>query len=301
MIDVRLNDVPISSTLLDANNATAGQLTVSLPRRLLVTGRNRLTVGVEMHLIDEDNCRDADARRAWTVINSESEIFLPYNAVDVAPNLNLLPYPFSQADGFDQTLFVLPDQPTPQTFNDMIRLAILLGSPSRAEYISARVDYASSVTKEVAANYHLILLGRPTQNALLTEVNDSLPHPFMPQSDLLKPLAIDSVTFTPDPNRDAGLLELATSPWNENNSLLAVTGTTDRGYRLAIETLLEGKTYLEGNLAVIEPAVSLFASEPTKVSTYYLDTRPSLSDDEEIGATGVSTGDLSLLANRWWK
>ncbi len=301
MIDVRLNEVPIGSGLLDKNNVTEGQLTISLPRRLLQAGRNRLTVGVEMDMPNSDKCQDANAQRAWTVISRESEIFLPYNTVNVQPDLKLLPYPFSQVDGFDQTLFVLPDQPSPQTFDDLMRLAILLGSPSRAEYISAYVDYAAAVKPEVAEKHHLILLGRPSQNALLAEVNDYLPHPFVAGSDLLKPLVVDSISFMPDPKRDAGLVEIATSPWNENRSLLAVTGTTDQGYRLAIETLLQGEAQLQGNLAVIEPSTDPFATQPTRISTYSIDTRPPQPDQASADAGHVSESDLPTLAGRWWK
>jgi hypothetical protein len=304
-MDIALNGVLIGSTLLNTDNAGEGELTVSLPRRLLKVGRNRLAIGIEMNFPvgTRDKCMDLADERAWTVISSESEVFLPYETVALSPDLSRLPYPFSQSTGFDHTLFVLPDQPSSKTVSNLIRLAVLLGSSSRQEGVSARVACASDVDEEIRKIYHLILLGRPTENVLLRVVNAYLPQPFVPDSDVLKPLAVDSVAFLPDPARDAGLLELTDSPWNENYSLLAVTGTTDEGVRLAVETLLKSPDALKGNLAVVEPA--FLSGEPNQVRTYAIDTRPST--EETDANQPVSTGDISsetdlaIQAERWWK
>jgi len=299
IIDIKLNGVPIGSTLLDKSNATEGELTVSLLRHSLKTGRNRLEVGVEMNFAasTHDRCAGLGDERAWTVISSESEIFLPYNAIDLPPDLRLLPYPFVQNSSPNQTFFVLPDDASSSILNHLIQLAILLGSPSQAEYISAHVAYVSEVDQDMRANYHLILLGRPLENTLLRTINDYLPHPFALDSDTLKPLVIDSVAFLPDPDRDAGLLEIIESPWSERHSLLAVTGTTDKGVQLAVQTLLEPSSSLEGNLAVVEPF--LFSDQ---VSIFVTDTRGHITANEETSTNNTTSEDnLLFLAERWWK
>jgi hypothetical protein len=305
VIDISLNGLPIGSTLLDDSNATEGELTVSLPRRSLRTGRNRLEVAVEMNFPDSDNiykCKVLDDERAWTVISSDSEIFLPYNVLDLPPDLSLFPYPFSQSSGFDQTLFVLPDQLSPSILNDLIQLAVRLGSATNTEDISAHIAYASEAGEEVRRSHHLILLGRPTENALLREVNAYLPQPFVPDSDLLEPLVVNTVAFLLNPDRDAGLLEIANSPWDENYSLLAVAGTTDKGVRLAVQTLLEQDNRLKGNLAVIEGIFTPLFDEPNQVTTYAIDTRPPVPMVEEVSANNaVSENDLARQAERWWR
>ncbi len=304
VIDIHLNGVPVGSTLLDESNVTAGELTVSLPGRLLKSGRNRLQVGVEMNFpaASRDKCRDLLDERAWTVLSSESEVFLPYNTIALPPDLRFFPYPFSQTSGLDQTLFVLPDQPSPHTFNYLIQLAVRLGSAATSpEYISAHAVYASEVNANVQRNKHLILFGRPTENTLFSEVNAYLPHPFIPGSDLLEPLIVDSVVLLPDPERDAGLLEITDSPWSEKHSLLAITGTTDEGIRLAVQTLLEQTGRLKGNLAIIEPAFTPLSDEPNQVSIYSIDTRPPASNEETSMSDATSENDLALLAERWWK
>jgi len=303
VVDVELNSVPIGSTFLNADNADEGELTISLPGRLLRAGNNRLQVGVEMNFPDSDNamkCLVLYDERAWMVISSESEIFLPYSTMDLRPDLSLFPYPFAQSSGFDQTMFVLPDQPSSQMVNNLVQLALLLGSSSQAECMSAYVAYPSEMGEEAQKAHHLILLGRPTENALLRTVNAYLPQPFAPDSDVLQPLVVDNVAFLPDPARDAGLLELVDSPWDGKHSLLAVTGTTDEGVRLTVQTLLEPSGALEGNLAVVEPA--FLPEEPNQVSTYSIDTRPPVTASGEVLTSDtVSEDDLILSAERWWK
>ena len=303
VIDLELNGKPIGSTLLDKSNAEQGELAVSLPTRLLKSGRNRLTVGVEMNFPDSDNlnkCRVLDDERAWTVISSESELFLSYVTDDLPPDLGRFPYPFSQGSGFDQTLFVMPDQLSSAVLDYLMQLAVRLGSATKSQNIDARVTYAQQITQELQREYHLILLGRPTENALLRQVNDYLPQPFAADSDLLAPLAVDTVAFAPDPNRDAGLLELINSPWNEKHTLLAITGTTDKGVQLAIQALLEQPKALKGNLAVVEPVFDPFSDQPSQISTYSIDTRPPPSEPA-VRIGGLSDNDLIPLADRWWR
>jgi hypothetical protein len=305
VIDVALNGVPIGSTLLDESNADEGEMIAPLPTRLLRPGRNRLAVGVEMNFpaSSRDKCGDLLDQRAWMVISSESEISLLYNTFDLPPDLGLFPYPFAQRTGMDGTLFVLPDQPSPPVFNDLMQLVVLLGSASQTQALSTHVAYASEVDLEMRKNYHLILLGRPTENSLLRAANAYLPQPFVPDSDLPAPLAVDSVAFLPDTERDAGLLQIGDSPWNEGYSLLAITGTTDEGVRLAVQALLKPPSPLEANLAVVESALN--SDEPNQVSTYAVDTRPPTAVLGASQATSrnsaPSEGDLMLLAERWWK
>lgn len=302
VLDVKLNGVPIGSTLLTHSNAIAGEITLSIPEKLLKTGRNRLEVGVEMNFPNGDKCQDLLDQRAWTVISSASELFLPFNSVDILPSLNLFPYPFSQNTGLEQTVFVLPDQSPPTLIADLMQLAVRLGSPVRNEVLSIQVLFASQVTTEVRNSNHLILLGRPTENAVLSQANDHLPQPFVPETSLLEPLAIDSVAFQSDPERSAGLLEIISSPWNGAYNLLAVTGTTDEGVSLAAQTLLGRTGRLTGNLAVVEPTADAFSTDTNTVSTYTIDTRPPAPPDEAASLNKPpAENDLVLLARRWWR
>ncbi len=302
VLDIKLNGMPVGSTLLDDTNAGDGELVVSLPAHRLRTGGNRLDVGVEMRLPSGDACSNAADQRAWTVISSDSELSLPYKAVDLLPDLSLFPYPFSQNTSFERTAFVVPDQPSSQHLSQLVQLAARLGSASGTKNVTVEVAYPSAVDASIRTGRHLILLGRPSQNTLLREISASLPQPFVADSDLLEPLAVDSVAFAVDPNRDAGLLQITTSPWDNKFILLAIAGTTDRGVDMAVQALLEKTSDLKGNLAVVEPVFNPYSDEPNQISTFSIDTRPPVLNDDEASINPSLPGSSSAgLANRWWK
>lgn len=307
VMDIKLNNTPIGSVILDESNIREGELNLSLPTRLLEAGRNRLDVTIEMKLADEedDPCQNIGNERAWTVISSESEIFLPYQAVNLEPDLSRFPFPFAQNIDAAPTLFVLPDQPTSQLLNDLAQLSVMIGSASQIEQISVQTLYASEVDQTLHQDHHLILLGRPTQNLLLAEINENLPQPFVDNSDMLKPLVIDNVAFLPDPARDAGLLEIVASPWNEDLNLLAVTGTTDTGVSLATQALLNYTRRLNGDLAVVEPNLDPFAADTDEITIYSVNTQTAnlseLGAVEEPLQNSLSQDVVSTLAERWWR
>lgn len=314
VINVRFNDRPIGSTLLDQSNATKGELALSLPERLLQTGSNRLEIGVEMNLPDKDRCQALTDERAWTLISSESELSVPYLVADLAPDLGAFPHPFSQASGLDETLFVPPDPPDETMIGDLIQLAVRLGTPVATDYLPVHVVFAVEGARAGDAegpwqDHHVILLGRPTSNAMLGELNADLLQPFAEGSDVLAPPATESIAFRPDPKQDLGVVQTTYSPWNPKYTLLAVSGTSDKGVHLAIQSLLEPVLRLEGNLAFIEPALSSISGEVGRISTYAIDVQPHAPIEGQAtpeagntgtGTTTVPTSTQILLAERWW-
>ena len=304
VIDIELNGTPLSSALLTTENSEDGELTIALPKHRLRDGANRLAVTVEMALEGGNECDNIENRRAWTVLSSQSEVFLPYNTAPVQPDLDIFPYPFSKNTGLDNTILTVPDQVSSSLANDLARLSVRLGAASNSERLAIPVVFASTVTEELRENNHLIALGRPTQNALLAEVNADLPHPFIENTDILEPLKVDNVVFLVDPERNAGLLQIMQSPWNENYSLLAISGTTDEGTALALRALVNGSRKLVGDLAVVEPSLDPLAG-PDAVEIYALDTRdvdPSRSGLQTfVPGNTLSSNQEINLSEQWWK
>jgi hypothetical protein len=307
VLDVSLNGIPVGSTLLNVDNAREGELLISLPSHLLRSGRNQLTTGVEMAIADIDPCAGAGNKRAWTVINSESEISLPYQTINLPADLSLLPYPFSQPIGFDDTVFVLPDQTSDQLLEQLTQIAIQLGSATTTDSIVVETQYASEAVPADLTGKHLIVIGRPSANNLIAQINHDLPQPFIPDTDILQPLIVDSVAFLPDLSRDAGLIELLSSPWSKDDTILAITGTTDEGVVLAIQAITDSGLRLSGNLAVVEPTSAGLDEEQAQISSYSIDTRATQVVEDEAETTSKTEIEpsseriLISLASRWWK
>jgi hypothetical protein len=312
VIDVQLNDQPIGSTFLDATNTSDGQWTIPLSQRILQDGENRLQIGIEMTLpgADEaDRCRLLDDNGLWTVLSQESQISVPYEIVDPRPDLKHLPYPFGQQSGQSQTLFVLPDGYDAVVSNDVVQLAAYLGAAVQTDHLSARAVVAPKVARETWQNHNLVLLGHLSKNALLREFNDDLAWTFVQNGNALAPTSSGDpgLELQLGPNATVGTIQVAQSPWNQGRALLVLSGTTDAGAHLAVQTLLNPGRVLRGNLAVVES----LSESGDNLRIQSTDTRPAQPQDPDTPGGGepgetptipaLSDSDKVLLAEYWWK
>jgi hypothetical protein len=300
IMDVRLNGIIVGSTFLDDNNANTGALDLFLPGHLLKPGSNRLEVSIDMSLPPtvRDRCRNLRNTQAWTLIRSESEIALSPRTFDHPAGLHTFPYPFSQASGLDRTVFVPPERPSKTTLNHLVQLAARLGSPVRTDDTTVYAADSSDLSPDSWTGYHLIALGLPAENLFLAKLGSHLPYPLDAKD--LAPLVIDGITFELDPGRALGLLEMTDSPWDRDRALIAITGTSDKGTRLAVQALLEQPRALQGNLAVAEPVYYSSSTESGQIQTHSTDTRGlTLSKTAVDDVTGKR--DLALAAERWWR
>jgi hypothetical protein len=218
----------------------------------------------------------------------------------------LFPYPFVQPAGLRETLFVLPDSHSREATDALVRLAVRLGGPSAAKALALDVAYAGEgVTEELWKDHHLIVLGEPSENSFLATVDAQLPYPLTHESGELPPLIIDDVAVQPSSSRATGFVELATSPWNAQRTLLAISGIRDGGLALAVEAVLEYTDLLSGNVAIVESATSSNSAQVGRLQVHATDTRPpGIFLGSGSGGTGMGSilkGDELLLAERWWK
>jgi hypothetical protein len=312
VLDVRLNDQPVGSTFLDESNATDGRWTIALSQRILQDGENRLQIALEMTLpgADQaDRCRLLDDTRLWTVLTQDSQISVPYAIVDPRPDLRHLPYPFGQKSGHSQTLFVLPDGYDATVSDDLVQLAVQFGAAVQTDHLAANVLVAHNVEQETWQDHHLVLLGRFSKSALLRQFNDILPWPFVQGGEALARTSNGDpgLELGLGPDATVGLIQVAQSPWNETRTILALTGITDEGAHLAVQTLLDPGTPLHGNLAVVEARSP--TDENPRIQT--TDTRPAIPEKPETPGENdptenptlspLSGSDRILLAEYWWK
>ena len=292
-IDVGLNGVPLSSALLNEENINNGLLEIELPAWRIEPGRNKINVSIEMNLIEaEDKCIFMDSCHLWTVINSNSYIHLPVTSLEVEPSLDLFSYPFSQNPDLDDLALVLPDDPQAGDLKGMLDLALMLGDTARGDYLTVEVVTAGDLTETMRKERQLIVLGQPTANALIQELNEWLPQPFEKGTNLLRP-EINSVTFVQDPERDAGLIQELASPWNPEKTVLVITGTTGEGVSMAYEMLLFGAWSLAGNVAVVENSFGPVYSYETRTLTL-------AQESQTVEKVDVDSALRTRLAERWW-
>jgi len=289
-LDVRFNGIPIASVLLDERNASVGTLEVALPSRLIRPGRNGIRISIAMNLDNEDQGLVLDAEQLWTAVYSHSSLHLPFTPQDVEPSLDLFPYPFNKRPSLSGLLLVLPDHARLFDYDLMLQVAAGLGAADRGEYLALTVTTANLITHEDRQDRDLVLIGRPTVHSLIAELNNRLPQPFEPGSDLLHS-KFDRVVYRQDPSRNIGLIEELAAPWDPERTILVLTGTTDEGVVLASTRLFSLDDTLAGNVVFVEESAGVHA-----LDTHSLPPTPV----SRAEGPAVDQSLLIQLGERWW-
>jgi uncharacterized repeat protein (TIGR01451 family) len=246
-INVLFNDKPIAAMPLTDENALNGRLRVKLPASQARPGAsNRIVLQALLRPVDA--CTNPNM---WLFISSASLLHLDHKVQNVRVlDLGFYLHPFDQRSDLTDVMFALPAEPMVAEWEDALRLAAALGAASNGSAFAPPVVLGNNWTKKKLEDYHLIAIGRPSRNSLLQQVNAQLPQPFLTHSDSIEQ-KIDQVTLRLAPDVSLGYIQLIVSPWNEARALLAITGTTDKGAKEAMDILLYQPWQLKGNLALV--------------------------------------------------
>jgi hypothetical protein len=291
----------VGGTLLNTQNAVDGVLEIDLPAWLLVPERNRLEVNAQM--VMGDYCANLGNRQAWTVIRRDSYIHLPYVEQETAFNLDLFPFPFDQNVNLTDVSLVLPEILSGPERDRLLQLAVELGWQANGDRITLRAVNAQDIDDTLRQSNHFITFGRPTNNAFLRDLNEYLPQPFQPNTNQLAP-GLDSAALIETVNRNAGLLQELTSPWNAQKTILVITGTTDEGTALAFDLLLGNlpeemmaTVDVVGNLAVIE-GERVYSTDTRLLEADSLSQQLKPERVEPVALPGSPP--QRELVGRWW-
>jgi len=264
---VSLNDAPIGSILFSEATAGDGHLKVGLPPGLLRSGANRITVQGE--LISSSACTNPLGNQLWATLSSASLLHLPLGPATGQPaaelNLDRYPEPFTVDPNLATVAFVMPEDDA-AAWRVAARLAFYLGDQSDARLADFAVAFADAVPEALRQERDLIVIGRPSQLPLLTELSEVLPSPFEPGSDIAIEKNSLVVYRLPD-GASVAYLQLMAAPWNAQRTILTVLGNTDEalGWAGAAVTTSALVGRLAGNFVVINGA-QLYATDTRLVS-----------------------------------
>jgi hypothetical protein len=249
-LEIRLNGVPIHSVWLDERNAYDAWRTIPLYGGRLTPGSNWLSFQLSG---DFDECMDARLVRGfWLAIYSDTFLHLPHQQTESTFELADFPRPFSSRPGLGNLVFLLPERPIASEVEGLLRVAALLGNAAQGDSFLPQVVLGGEPEKGVWREYQIIALGRPTSNPYIAAINDSLPQPFVPGTDEIWQ-QVDQVIYRLPPGHSLGHVQLLASPWDENQAMLVVTGSTDEGVSWAIDALTDSalSRKLAGNLVTV--------------------------------------------------
>ncbi len=285
-LNVSLNYEPIATVALSDQMALDDALEVDLPLSLVRYGEDNV-ISVQAELFPLDECAYSNV---WLRVNNTSALHLAHTERDEQVlNLDFFPHPFDLQSDLTDVLFALPEKPQIEEWTSVLRLAAAMGGASGGLDFAPATTLGMPKSEAALSAHHIIAVGRPTRNVALQEVNDQLPQPFLPHSDVIDQ-KLNWVTLRFPSDVSLGYVQLIASPWNEARALLAVTGTTDEGVQQAADVLVDQPWYLNGNLALIKDG-TVNTIDTREFGGDYVQTSEPVSTDVVTATATVSPTD----------
>ncbi len=222
---VSFNGVTLRTILLGATGNIIE--TIPIPDEALtptsIDGRHRISF-----IFDSRFDCDNTAANSSLIISASSSIDLKHTIVPITPDLTIFPRPIYQADSIipPQTTIVIPDTPTESEMRAALSVSAGLGAltNSRLEY---SLVSASQFTDTLRSGTNAILVGMPNNLPILADVRVPVPL----QNGAWSLVGMQS---------DDGLVQMAVSPWNQNNVVLVVSGNSEGGLVKAAQAVSAG-------------------------------------------------------------
>lgn len=273
-LTIKINDVPVGSLALTPANASDAEATFNIPARLFKAGTNQLTIVGNLNLpaayIEDAYCLDKDYRDAWLVVYADSQMNLPGGSSGFFATLDDFPTAFIGAADLTELAFVVPANPSIEIAKATALIAAGLGQSAEGASLYPHVIDSQALFAMAQPYQHLILVGRPTKNAAITQINGLLPLPFTAGTDEIA--ESEAIAQTVSLAGATGYIQIFTGETGTPG--LAVTGDSDQGVLWAAQALGDPalRADLSGDLAVLDGEASVISIETrSRLSPVYAD------------------------------
>lgn len=233
----RIGTAPIKAGMV-------GEQVIRIPLRkedIRVGAANFLRLEAVMQ--SELDCASFDYRANWVSLRETSRLNLPYVKVTNPELLSPFLHPSYYLIYEPGMLVSLPAQPVKAEISALANLARLVGAQNEA-FADIVVSMDPRLDMTSYADRHIVLFGRPTTNPLIMELNDVVPQPFVAGEDNLKQ-RIGGVAYRVSQGIDLGMVEVIPAPWNKFKGISVVTGTSEAGLGLALDTFSDADSLFD--------------------------------------------------------
>lgn len=263
-------NIPLYSHKLTKEGATGETLTFSVPADAIGEAGSSITVVFDLEIKDLD-CTVRSMNTPWAYIAANSSLYLPAGE-STALNLANLPAPFQRASRMNNVVMILSDDATAAEMTLAGRIMAMLGAGS-TPYGSLQVIRASSFQEAQYGNSNLIVVGLADKNSAFRQLNAYLHFPY---TETMTSLAkSEKLIMTTDYAREAGVLQLIKSPYNDAMAVLTASASTQRG----LENLLDSLSTERSRWSLGKEA--MLVDNYGEVSTYQFTVSTVLTQDTE--------------------
>ena len=276
---VYMNGFTVAGIVPTARSAQFEPIEVNLPASRFRPGENFIRLTFDLQL-PYSSCERAP-QSVWATVDASSSLHMNFNRATRTPSLADYPMPYSDYPG---VAFVIPDNYDLKTLEQITSLAFQLGQNSQITFQSPVVFTASQFSPKDAERLNLILVGLPTENSHILEINRLLPQPFSDDGNSLEP---GYGVYLPAPNEQAaiGLLETLASPWSSERAILVVSGTDPQSLEWTWDVLLDPEytQKFSGNVMMVGSNARLAESGGALSPVTFVDS-PEVSQLPVVGS-----------------
>jgi hypothetical protein len=250
---VNLNGQAIASTPFSKESEQVTTLHIKIPPGILRFGENRLDITASMIIIP--SCDNSGFSDPWFTISNQSNVHLPVaeSPIFVEPllkDLKFFPELFVTHSDLGDIAFIFPKLDV-ASWKIAGKISYNLGRQFNPLIANLRAAYADDVPQDIHDTRSMLVLGLASETPFLAEFNNMLPAPF----DLANNTANERqllVSYRIPDGVSVGYLQLASSPFNAEKSILVVSGNDRNGVILAGNGLLQSelKSQLAGVFAI---------------------------------------------------
>lgn len=274
-------------------------LQIRIPPGFFRYGENILELQVDM--LASPGCDEATVLRPWFTVSNQSLFFVPASQLNTdqvfIQDLKFYPEIFTISSDLSEITFIVP----PDNLNSWqvaAQLAFNLGTTAQPGISNMKVAFADAISEEIKENQSMIVIGMPSDLLFISEINDVLPAPFDFDTNTASEKQL-MISYRIPQGQSVGYLELLRSPFNEEKTILVVSGNTDEGVNLAGDTLVIRN--LQDQLAGIFAVTNGTQIATSSANMSFSIVGQGVPGSEQIGETTISseTAPLDIETPRW--
>jgi hypothetical protein len=301
---ILVNEIPVGSVTLGSEEMNAlpivggyKVLRVPIPPTSVRIGSTN-TLSVILDVNNDFNCQPPSRNATWLTISRDSNMFLPREAVDFenfVPMVGLFPAPFNSSPNLNNVMVSIPANPTNNDLETAAKAFSRLGADTIGQGFIPRLLVGPLMTDIDPTLYNFIVIGLPSTNEFIRQLNPVLPQPYVENSDQIQQV-IDDVSYQLFPGFDVGVLQTFISPFARDKVVLVISGTSPTGASFSSAALLGlrfSNSELMGN--VVFAAANAVSPVDTRRITDVEDLMARIPEVEtESALVPTSIGQLSV-------
>ncbi|MEW9076911.1 cellulose biosynthesis cyclic di-GMP-binding regulatory protein BcsB [Terrisporobacter glycolicus] len=222
LVTIYVNDTPIGSKKLTKENSNNDSIELNLPKEILNKNYYQIKVVFNLELLDVA-CVTRDTDNPWAYISNESYVDFDYKENDDL-NFRSYPFPFVKDEQFNDLTVIIPNNINPKDLNNLARIISYLGRD--VDYNNGNINIIKeSEVKNSDKNKNLIVVGTPTNNPLVKDLNNNLNIKFNSNYNGFE--SNDKIKFVGNFSSTLTSVQFIKSPYNNKKSILVITGVNN--------------------------------------------------------------------------